>query len=518
MSDDLRSLLSRERELPPLDPTLVLREKLAFYENQFPGFFFIQRADWSFQHIDPRVRSGLGLDPERCQRHGEGFFARIHPKDRARYWEGLLRFGEEAATRTSRFRMIDDEGNVTHHVLEVRQPRWLESGLLLGHTGVWFDVTEQAGLEAQVTFQAWQRSLGHITRILLHDFRNAMTGLQTLLELYERQLSQDHAWSEGFRLMLSTTLRTQRTVERLSQIVRDEPGEDLVQSLRLFLTGEVSFWQSLWGRPIDLHGLDEVPQGFLVEGDTTTLRRFWLQLLLLYRPMENAIERIHFDWRPVADGEWIVAEAFPFGIRASASGYHLALQPCPSPWQAAPVEESLNREWPDAEWRQIQEFADSLHLQIAFEAAKNSSESGKLHIFWPAADPRAEFDAPATTAAPASRAHDHSEESRHRLDVGIYGDWEREEVVHCVRLAGLRPVELSTPPSRHLHGLIILHREIPPEWKTWLEGPDAANHLIFIHPPDAECPDGVPDTLFTLPTRLPDNRRLLELQIQELLR
>ncbi len=513
MSEDAGTFDSPKSDHPPLDPTAVLREKLAFYENQFPGFFFMQRADWSFQYIDARVKTGLGLDPDRCQRHGESFFARIHPKDRARYWDGLLRFGEEAATRTLRFRLVDDDGDVTHHVLEVRQPRRLESGMLLGHTGVWFDVSHQAGLEAQVTFQSWQRSLGRITRILLHDFRNAMTGLQTLLELYSRQIDSTHKWSEGFRLMLGTTVRTQQTVERLSQIVRDEPRMDLVQSLQRFLQGENAFWKSLWGRPVDFHGLDTLPEEFLIEADTTTLRRFWLQMLLLYRPMEEDIDRINFFWQVISEGEWIVAEAFPFGLRAPADGFHLTLAPCPSPWQAEPPGETLNREWPDAEWRQLQEFADALHLQLAFEPGNDVMAPGSLHVFWPIASQRSVGEPPPAATPENSRTAVVS-----RLEVAIVGEWERPTMEECVRKAGLRPSRATTPPNHRIHGLIVLDTVISPDWKTWLDGPEAANHLIYIHPSDAEVPDGLAEAFFTLPTRLPENRRLLELQLQELLR
>ncbi|MFP4542120.1 MAG: hypothetical protein ACLFR7_10870, partial [Opitutales bacterium] len=337
------------RNIPGLDPNQVLREKLAFYEEQFPGYFFRQRADWSFQHIDPRVGPELGLDAERCIRRGEEFFARIHPKDRPRYLDGLLRFAEGRATRTLRYRLVDAEGRTTHHLLEVRQPLRLASGLLLGYSGVWFDMSLQADLEAQVTFQAWQRSIGRITRILLHDFRNAMTGLQTLLELYSRQLDPGHKWEEGFRLMLDTTQRTQATVERLSQLVRDEPQEDSVFSLRYFIEGERGFWKGLWSRPIEFPGATDLPEDFGLEADLTTLRRFWLQFLLLHKPMEDEVERITFTWRPVQDGQWVVAEAFPFGLRATSEGLHLTLDPCPSPWKDSPGDSPAGREWPDAE-------------------------------------------------------------------------------------------------------------------------------------------------------------------------
>jgi signal transduction histidine kinase len=499
-----------------VDPVQSLREKLAFYEEQFPGFHFRQSADWSFQHVDPRVRSGLGLEPESIQRHGEHFFARIHPKDRARYWDGLLRFAESEATRTLRFRLIDEAGETTHHVLEVRQPQRLQSGLLLGYSGVWFDVSLQAGLEAQVAFQSWQRSLGQLTRILLHDFRNAMTGLQTLLELYARQTEEDHPWSEGFKLMLSTTLRTQQTVERLSYIVRDEPQEDSILSLRSFLSGEHAFWVSLWSRPVEFVGYDALPEDFLIEVDATTLRRFWLQFLLLYRPMEDEINRIEFTWRPLQEGDWIVGDAFPFGLRAAQNGLHLALQPCPSPFAGKGAIDQASREWPNAEWRQLHEFAEILKLQMAFSPNLEDPRNGVLHLFWPANVPsragREEVEGIPQMDLPAHV------EPHTTLRVLLVGEWERPTVFECIECGGFEPLATDRPPTDPVHGVVFLDQAPDRAWLEWLESEEAAHHVVYVHPVESETPAQLPETVFTLPSRLPENRILLELQLQELMR
>lgn len=505
--------------IPAVDPAQVLREKLAFYEEQFPGFHFRQRADWSFQHIDPRVRHGLGLDPEQCQRQGENFFSRIHPKDRARYWDGLLRFAEGAATRTLRFRLVDEQGSTTHHVLEVRQPHRLQSGLLLGYSGIWFDVSMQAGLEAQVAFQSWQRSLGQLTRILLHDFRNAMTGLQTLLELYSRQAEEDHPWSEGFKLMLSTTLRTQQTVERLSQLVRDEPQEATIRSLRVFLQGEHSFWTSLWSGPVKFLDYDNLPDEFLVEVDVATLRRFWLQLLLLYRPMEDEIEKIRFQWESVREGGWIATEAFPFGLRAASEGMHLALTPCPSPFADLPTGGPEGREWPTPEWRQLQEFCEILGLQMAFTASVENPREGALHLFWPAsARARETLGIVLPEISQISEETSAERPAKPSLEVFLLGSWERALVSDLVSAAGFEPVVADTPPAHPVHGAVFLNQEPNRAWRQWLASEDVASHLIFLHPAGSETPEDLPEMVFTLPSRLPENRILLELQLQELMR
>lgn len=502
--------------VPQIDPNQALREKLAFYEEQFPGFFFRQRADWSFQHIDPRVRTGLDLEPVQCLRHGEHFFSRIHPKDRAPYWDGLLRFAEGEDTRSQRFRIVDKEGRVIRHVLEVRQPLRLQSGLLLGYNGVWFDMSAQAQLEAQVTFQAWQQSLGDVTRILLHDFRNAMTGLQTLLELYSGQLDADHSWKEGFRLMLDTTLRTQTTVERLSHLVRDEPKDDVIFSLHQFVENELGFWNSLWSRPVRIVGAKSLPNDFMLEADATTLRRFWLQYLLLHKPMEEEIDELHFDWKPVKEGEWIIGDAFPFGLRASSAGLHLSLSPSPSPFLEGEPVPGNSREWPDARWRQIQEFADTLKLQIAYSQETEDAQHGTLHIFWP-------------SASVASPAIDESRTSPgtpvflptatvDSMDVIILGDWETESIRKTLREAGYNPITTLKPPMEPIHGLIVLNVSLTKSWKEWIKGDICPRRLIYVHPIDAEPPADLPDSFFTLPSRLPENQVLLELQLQELMR
>jgi hypothetical protein len=501
--------------LPAVDPAQVLREKLAFYEEQFPGFHFHQRGDWSFQHIDPRVRQGLGLDPEQCQRHGESFFSRIHPKDRARYWDGLLRFAEGGATRTLRFRLVDESGETTHHVLEVRQPRRLASGLLLGYTGIWFDISLQAGLEAQVAFQSWQRSLAQLTRILLHDFRNAMTGLQTLLELYSRQVEPAHPWAEGFRLMLSTTMRTQQTVERLSHLVRDEPREPRVVNLRHFLAGEQAFWASLWSGPVEFRGATALPEDFFLEVDLATLRRFWLQYLLLYRPMEVQLKEIAFTWKEVGEGAWLLSEAFPFGLRAPGDGLHLSLAPCPSPF--AEIDPRRNpeqgREWPTVEWRQLHEFCELLGLQMAFAGAEAPGDDGVLHLFWPASRPPGGNDLQAATARPAPSVAPPA-----KLQVLLVGDWERDSVGEILRTAGFEVQASRTPPTKPAHGVLCLDADLDAAWLDWLERPEASPHLIFLHPAASPPPENLPEKVFTLPSRLPENRVLLELQLQELMR
>ena len=496
---------------PALDPTQALKEKLAFYEQQFPGFFFMQRADWSFQHVDPRVESGLGLNAAQCLRHGDQFFCRIHPKDRASYWDGLLRFGETQATRTLRFRLVNEAGEITHNVLEVRHPHRLPGGLLLGYTGVWFDVSEQAELEAQVAFQAWQRSLGRVTRILLHDFRNAMTGLQTLLELYSRQAGPDHKWAEGFDLMLSTTLRTQQTVERLSQLVRDEPSEDVYLSLHDFLEKEEPFWRTLWTRPVKFAGHAEVPDSFLVELDRTTLRRFWLQLLLLYGPMEEDTSQITFTWRPLPDGHWVVGDAFPFGFRAADDGWHLALSPCPSPFAEAGSQGPTSREWPSADWRQLQEFADALKVQMAFCPGERWNQPGVLHLFWAGAQGRQADPFAASTVAPTAAP-------RSTPEVLLIGEWERDTVEAALRKAGLQSSTPRFPPKQPVHGIIFLGVEIPPAWDAYLRGAEAPSRAIYLHSAEAQPPEDLPERLFTLPTKLPENHLLLELQLHELLR
>ena len=501
--------------VPQIDPTQALREKLAFYEEQFPGFYFQQCTDWSFQHIDPRVHAGLGLDPEACLSQSENFFNRIHPKDRAPYRDSLLRFADGKDHCSQCFRIVNDAGEVLHHVLEVRQPLRHDNGQAHAYKGVWFDMSDQAELEAQVTYQEWQHSLGQVTRILLHDFRNAITGLQTLLELYAGQLAADHSWKEGFRLMLETTARTQTTVERLSQIVRDEPQDDLVFSLHQFIETEFPFWKSLWARPITIHGAEDLPKDFLLKGDTTTLRRFWLQYFLLHKPMEEGSDTLTFTWKQVKEGDWLVADALPFGLRADCNGLHLTLTPSPSPFVEENTATYHNREWPDARWRQIQAFADALKLHLAYAPDPDDEQQGTLHIFWP--------QAPSTTDAPVSPSGTASPLpieplASDSLDVIILGDWESEYVTASLRQAGFNPIPSSALPSHPVHSMIALHTPLSDAWIDWTQGDTAPHRLIFVHPIDQEPPANLPEAFFTLPSKLPENRTLLGHQLQELMR
>jgi PAS domain S-box-containing protein len=166
----------------------------------------------------------FGLRPGEFEATYEGFFARVHPEDRA----GLASVIEKAASTGGDFRMderiVRPDGEIRHiqgsgrAIVDAR-------GRVVRLLGVCQDVTDQrrarqALEEAQLTLHQAQKmeALGQLTGGIAHDFNNILTAIANSLELVRG--------SDG------TDVQQKKRLDRALQAARN--GAALVQQLLVF--------------------------------------------------------------------------------------------------------------------------------------------------------------------------------------------------------------------------------------------------------------------------------------------
>ena len=133
--------------------------RLESYMRHFPGVFFTQRTDLSFDYISPSFEKLLEFPIQRLLKSGSQFLSLIYEKDRDFFVRELRKHASNRSSFTLQYRVRRPKDGSVAYLTDVRSPVYSESGILLGYEGVWLDTTRQIIAERKLTSSAWKESL-----------------------------------------------------------------------------------------------------------------------------------------------------------------------------------------------------------------------------------------------------------------------------------------------------------------------------------------------------------------------
>lgn len=199
--------------------------RLESYMQHFPGVFFYQRTDYSFQYISPNFTRILAYPPDRLLKSGSQFLGMIYDQDRDFFVKELRKHSSDKAAFTMQFRMRKPKDNSVIYLTDVRSPIHSDSGILLGYEGVWLDTTRQTIAERKLTSSAWKENLAMLTAGLVHDFSNVMAGIFALSELYHSSIEPGDKMYEGLGQIKKSSMEARQLVRRIIDINREEASQ-----------------------------------------------------------------------------------------------------------------------------------------------------------------------------------------------------------------------------------------------------------------------------------------------------
>lgn len=212
--------------------------QLRSYHKHFPGVFFEQHPDLSLRSIGAYPGQPWGRLWREALLGGGRVLDLIDPQDRDSYIEATDRHRGQPGSFSVSYRVHLPGLERPLHLLDIRTPRRLPSGVLLGFEGVWLDITRQAVAERCLTSAGWKENIAQLTAGLLHDFKNSMTGIGTSVEHFARSLEADHPWSESLQLVRDQLEQSQGKVAQIMELTRETAGERRLHDARALLSGQ----------------------------------------------------------------------------------------------------------------------------------------------------------------------------------------------------------------------------------------------------------------------------------------
>jgi PAS domain S-box-containing protein len=164
-------------------------------------------------------RQTLGHDP--ASLIGQPAFAHLHPDDIADTTVRLA-LAHKVVTGLLTFRLRDSEGVW----------RWIEAqSAPLANYGrpaflfVGRDITACKQLEVELLRTHTMHSFGHITRSVVHDVNNMLTGIAGYAELCLHRMPSGHTMREDLEEIRATAMRAAALTNQLRVFVQNQPPE-----------------------------------------------------------------------------------------------------------------------------------------------------------------------------------------------------------------------------------------------------------------------------------------------------
>ncbi len=193
--------------------------------RRWPGVIFSQRADLSFHFISDKIEELTGVPVDEWKRLPQRFWQVVHEGDVDDVRHQLRRASGVAPDGPCVFRLRNLKTGRVSYVAEHRQAVRTQRGLLLGYDGVWLDVTRQNIAEKRLSTAAWKDTLSVLTMGLAHDFSNIIAGIHSLSEAYQAEISPDHPFQEGLKLIKGNSMQASQLVHRILQLHHGKIGE-----------------------------------------------------------------------------------------------------------------------------------------------------------------------------------------------------------------------------------------------------------------------------------------------------
>jgi len=192
--------------------------------QRWPGVIFSQRADYSFEYVNPKIEEFTGVSPDVWRSQPRRFWEVVHEADVDELKRQCRQAARTPAGVTTTYRVRHAITGRVSYILEHRQSAVSKSGLVLGYEGFWLDVTRQTLAEKRLSTAAWKETLALVTMGLAHDFSNQLSGILSLTELVLTQAGREHPSAPTLDMIKQSALQASQLVQRIVNLHRSKTG------------------------------------------------------------------------------------------------------------------------------------------------------------------------------------------------------------------------------------------------------------------------------------------------------
>ena len=193
--------------------------------QSWPGLFFTQRADLTFEWVGAELQRFIGLSAESLKASPKRFWTLVHPSDVEAVRRQIRAAMDSGRGITHSFRVCHGANPRVSHVSEWRRPRLDVRGKVCGFEALWMDITRQARAEQRLVVSAWKETLAELTPGLAHDFNNVLTGILALSEGFLTQIDSNHSFHEGLSMIQRKARQATQLVRQITDLYEDRAGK-----------------------------------------------------------------------------------------------------------------------------------------------------------------------------------------------------------------------------------------------------------------------------------------------------
>ena len=190
----------------------------------WPGVFFRQRTDFSFEFLSPRIEEITGVPLAHWLNEPDTLWQVIHELDAEDLKVQMKHTAQSRQAVSSSFRVRNLRTGKIAYLSESRHAIVDQDGQLAGYEGIWLDVTQQTIIEKRLAAAVWKETLALLTMGLAHDFNNVMTGILSLSESYLSQIDPRHSFYEGLSLIKHNAFQASQLVHRIMHLHHGKAG------------------------------------------------------------------------------------------------------------------------------------------------------------------------------------------------------------------------------------------------------------------------------------------------------
>ena len=190
----------------------------------WPGVFFRQRTDFSFEFLSPRIEEITGVPLAHWLNEPDTLWQVIHELDAEDLKVQMKHTAQSRQAVSSSFRVRNLRTGKIAYLSESRHAIVDQDGQLAGYEGIWLDVTQQTIIEKRLAAAVWKETLALLTMGLAHDFNNVLTGILSLSESYLSQIDPQHSFYEGLSLIKHNAFQASQLVHRIMHLHHGKAG------------------------------------------------------------------------------------------------------------------------------------------------------------------------------------------------------------------------------------------------------------------------------------------------------
>ena len=286
----------------------TVQSRLDHFMRNFPGIYYSQKPDMSFQYISERFTEWVGDPVEDFYRSSSNFLDLIFPDDRKHFLQ-KLHHDMDGESQILKYRIGPLGNGKCIFVQDSRKAVYTASGLLIGYEGLWLDITSQAMAEDRLITSSWKENVSLITSGLAHDFRNIISGIFSLAELVSDMAGEESPYRESLLHIKDYSHRALKLVHRIVELNRSEPGTEDIHNLQVLIREQEEIMRAYLPRNVKLE-LESAEMEIPVYLDKVEFERAMLNLAINARDaLQEDRGQLQLGCRRVDRGELIFTDS-----------------------------------------------------------------------------------------------------------------------------------------------------------------------------------------------------------------